>query len=372
MTKINFSGEVNVATENIADCVSEQLKSLTVQHGGNINLEITTDEDISRLKKRIAEIVKDNYLPNSDGGIEIYCDYRDELSDKTIKEIVTANNPREAFYEILSEMDIQYEDDYFIKTIVENLTDDEKKIYFNNEDELGDFIHESYFFYYPAEHFNKDIHVNIMLDTGNMNYDFTCDNVLNWEGQRSEGKFEKDSSMLWLAKQQGKAELLQKCCAESMRKWANDEQDYKEVTECTDKFVVSAMHELANLSSHMGTMTFLVGMDLFTYFELLEAIKDEENLNKSYELEQRKGTGYIVLDKSTMCGLFDTWQGGGSLLEVECEKDIVIPIRCIFNAVVDGTKIYGWDVDSVYGLTGDCWDNTLKEIHSMAKTLREE
>lgn len=365
MTKINFSGEINTATESISDYVSDQLKNIANQYGGNIDIRITTDDSLTRLKERITEIVNNNYCVNDDGGIEIYCDYRDELSDSTIKNIVSADNPRMAFENELFSWDTTYDEEYLISFVLKNLSPDEKMIYNDNEDELCNFIYESYYFYYPAEHFNKNIRVNIMLDTGNMNHDFTCDNVLNWGGQRSEGKFEKDSSLLWLAKQQGKAELLQECCTESMRKWANDEQEYKETTECADKFVVSAMHELANLSSHMGTMTFLVSMDLFTYFELLEAIKDEQNLNKSYELEQRKGIGYIVLDKSTMCGLFDTWQGGGSLLEVECEKDIVIPIRCIFDAVVDGTKIYGWDVDSVYGLTGDCWDNTLKEIHSM-------
>ena len=51
------------------------------------------------------------------------------------------------------------------------------------EDEILDFLYDTYYFYYPAEHFNKKIKVNIMLDTGNANYDFTRDNVLNWYGQ---------------------------------------------------------------------------------------------------------------------------------------------------------------------------------------------
>lgn len=364
MAKINFKGEINT-TENNASYIADQLENLTNQHGDDIDVQITTEEDIARLKQRIKEIIHDNYVVDSGGGIEIYCDYNDILSDSTIKKIAMFDNPRTAFEDELFSWDTDYEWDDLIKIIMSNLTFNEKTFYNNNENEILDFLYDTYYFYYPEEHFNKKIKVNIMLDTGNANYDFTMDNVLNWYGQSSEGEFEKESSMLWLAKQQGKAELLQECCKKSMRKWENDEQQYKETTECTDKFVISAMQELANLSSHMGTMVFLVEMDLFEFFKLKEAIKAEEELNNSYYLEERKGNGYIILDKSTMCGLFDTWAGGGSVLEIECEKDIVIPIRCIFDTVVDGTKIYGYDVNEVYGLMNNAWGDTLKEIHSM-------
>jgi hypothetical protein len=250
-------------------------------------------------------------------------------------------------------------------TVKRELKGDYAELYLNNQTEMSDFLYETYSFYYPEEHFNKSVKVNIMLDTGNMNYDFTRDNVLNWDGQYSGGEFDKESSLLWLAKQQGKATLLKKCVKESWNKWQNDEQQYKETTECKDKFIISAMQELANLCCSMGTMTFLVEMELFDLFKLKEAMEIEEELNKSYYLEERKGSGYIILDKSTMCGLFNTWSGSGSVLEIDCEKDIKIPIRCIFDAVIDGTKIYGYDVDEVYGLVGSAWGNTLKEIHPM-------
>lgn len=364
MAKINFKGEIETPEKNTT-YIADQINNLVNQHDGGVIIKITTEDDITRLKQRIKEIVEDNFKPNEDGAIEIYCDYRDELSIQTIKEIMQAPNPRVAFDETLFSFDDWYEWDNLFNTIERDLSEDEKELYLNNKTEINDFLYETYSFYYPEEHFNKTVKVNIMLDTGNMNYDFVRDNVLNWDGQYSNGEFDKESSLLWLAKQQGKSTLLKKCCKESWRKWKLDEQEYKETTECTDKFIISAMHELANLCCSMGTMTFLVSMKLFDLFEIKEAMEKEKELNKSYFLEERKGTGYIVLDKSTMCGLFNTWGGGGSMLGIECEKDIKIPIRCIWDAVVDGTGIYGYDVDEVYSLVGSCWSDTLKEVHPM-------
>lgn len=364
MEKINFTGEINT-TENNTKGIVNQIKNFVNQHKGKVDIQITTELDITRLKERISDCIEQCFSPDEDGSIEIYCDYRDELSKTQIKEIMQSENPREKFQDILWDYDDWSEWDGLFEYIRSRLNEEEKEMYINNQTEINDWLYEKYSFHLPEEHFNKSVKVNIMLDTGNMNYDFTCDNVLNWDGRFSNGEFDRNSSMLWLAEQQGKSELLKRCCRESMLKWELDEQEHKETTECEDGFIISAMHELANLTCHMGTMTFLVDMTLFDLFKIHEAIKAESELNESYHLEDRKGTGYIVLDKSTMCGLFNTWQGGGSLLEVECENDIVIPIKCIFDAVVDGTNIYGWDVDSVYSLVGTAWQPTLKEIYSM-------
>ena len=70
-----------------------------------------------------------------------------------------------------------------------------------------------------------------------------------------------------------------------------------------------------------------------------------------------------MLDKNVMCGLFDSWGGGGSILEIEgMTKDIKIPFKCVHSFCVDGCKQLCYDVDEVYGLIGSCWTNALKEI----------
>ena len=69
-----------------------------------------------------------------------------------------------------------------------------------------------------------------------------------------------------------------------------------------------------------------------------------------------------------MCGLFDVWSGGGSLLEIELDKDVVLPIKCIWHAEIEtGKSEYGYSVNSVYGLVGSAWDGTVKEIHCMTE-----
>lgn len=369
MTTINFKGDFNTTNELQVSYIKDQLEYLVSTYNGNVEIDIETERDIEGLKQKIEEIVTKEFFANDEGGIEIYCDYQDELSNADIKGILQSENPWGAFNELLCEWESDYTIDYgineILKKIKANISEAENKIFENNFELFDNFIRENFYFYYPTEHFNKRVKVNIMLDTGNMNYDFASDNVLNWYGRYGNGYFDKESSLLWLAKQQCKANLLKKSIKESWVKWENDEQAYKETTGCKDKFVISAMQELANFGSNMGTMVFLVEMKLFDLFNIMEAMQKESDLNNAYELENRKGNGYIILDKSTMCGLFDFYQGGGSLLEIECERDIEIPIKCIYDAVVDGTKIYGYDIDEVYGLVDSCWRDTLKEIHPM-------
>lgn len=313
------------------------------------------------LQNKIKEIIESTQYPNEDGGIEMYLDYRDTLSDSTLYEIMTADNPREKFNELIDSWEfdnlLYYEDD-IEKEIKNNLTEDEIDFFNSYSDDIWDWIREYYYFYFDREHFNETVKVNIMLDTGNCNYDFTRDNILNYCNYYSDhGKDLKDSSVLWLAKQQKKATLLRK----AIKKVLNGEDIKFE-----DKFIESTIEELENLPSHMATLTFLVNMPLFDYFDLREAMAAEEKLNDSYVLEDRKGKGTITISKDTMCGLFDVWSGGGSLLEIELDKDVVLPIKCIWQAEIEtGKSQYGYSVDSVYGLVGSAWDGTVKETHYM-------
>lgn len=322
----------------------------------NEEKEITMES----IQSRIKEIIEREEFPNEDGGIEMYLDYRDTLSNETLYEIMTADNPREYFNEWLADCTVDgslYYLNEVEKEIKKNLTEDETDFFDENFDELNEWFQENYYFYYDAEHYNETVKVNIMLDTGNLNYDCTRDNILNYCNYYSDyGKDLKDSSILWLARQQKKAGLLRKAIKEAYN------GEYKG----DDKFVKSCIEELENLSSHMATLTFLVNMNLFDYFDLREAMESEKKLNDSYILEDRKGKGTITISKDTMCGLFDVWDGGGSLLEIELDKDVILPIKCIWKAEIEtGKSQYGYSVDSVYGLVGSAWNGTVKETHYM-------
>ena len=296
---------------------------------------------------------------------EIYCDYRDGLSESTIAGLMEDTEPYAAFLDLLGEWAWEYKDTYIFETIREvcsNLSMEEQEIWEEEYDEIVDWFFEHLFYYYPVSHFNQKVKVNIMLDTGNANYDFTRDNVLNYYGLEKRAEFPDESSILWLAKQQGKEKEVREACLNCFREDGN--YLYREVN--SDPFVESVIQELENLSSCMATLTFLVNMKLFDLFALKKATAKEEPLNNFYDASQRKGTGYIVVSKDTMCGLFNPWSGGGSVLEIKLDKDVVIPVKYIWTFEVEGAKSkYGYSVNEVYGLVGSAWDGEVKEICPM-------
>ena len=317
---------------------------------------------MENIKARIDEIMKKEYYLNENNGIEMYLDYRYKLSKDDLYKIMTADNPRETFNEIMMEVEDDlrmYEEPELENKIDLNLSDDEKEFCQENEDELRDWFWDKYYLYIDTDHYNTKVNVNILLDVGNCNYDFTRDNILNYCNYYSDnGKDLTNSSILWLAKQQGKVGLLREAIKQTLD---TSKPAYK-----GDKFIESCIHELENLPSHMGTLTFLVHMDLFDYINLREAMELEKELNNSYTYEERKGAGTITISKDTMCGLFNTWDGGGSDLGIELDKDVILPIKAIFTAEIEtGKSEYGYSVDSVYGLVGSAWDGTIKETNYM-------
>jgi hypothetical protein len=319
------------------------------------------------LKARINEILKNMWCINEDGGIEIYTDYRDrELSDNFLKEIFEHKNPRETFEDKLSDWSIdyaiEYGEDNLEKEIREELSEEEEEFFTDNFDEIWDFVRENTYFYYNSEDFNADVNVNIMVDCGNGNYDYTRDNVLNWYANGKDGSIDAESSILWLAKTQGKATALRKAC----KKVHRNDGNYIERDKQPDKFIESCIQEFENLPSDMATVTFLVKMPLFDLFDLIELQNKEYDEKGRYDpRKNEKSKSYIVLGKETMCGLYDSWSGGGSVLEVELDKDVKLPIKyAIF--CVEGCKMHGYDIDEVYGLIDSCWKETVKEIKKVA------
>ena len=116
----------------------------------------------------------------------------------------------------------------------------------------------------------------------------------------------------------------------------------------------------------MNALTFFVEMTVEQLFDLNEAIKDngknDHPLNKDeYRCTwERKGKRKITLDKSAVCGLYDSWSGAGSILEIELEKDVVLPMKYIGTALPDGGR--GYSVASIYGVCSSMWTPTLKKI----------
>ena len=73
--------------------------------------------------------------------------------------------------------------------------------------------------------------------------------------------------------------------------------------------------------------------------------------------------GSVVLEKKVECGLFDPWSGGGSVLEIACEKDVEIPFDNIWKFYIDEKRSNRYDsIHNVYGTDNSIWRDCLKEI----------
>lgn len=314
------------------------------------------------LKSAVTAVLEDQYLyaRQSDGtfALEICADYRDEMDGKTAAEICQSTNPALALREKL--------EDWYFETEFAYQGDLEKEIwkaltasdgpYPNGlsdaeEECFSDIIQELAYWVYPEEHFLKqEFCVNIMLDTGDGNHDFTLNSPYPcWYGDYN-ARLDEKSSLLWLARRQGynKTQLWR-----ALRE--GDIRDPK-------GFLQSCRVECANLPSAMATVTFLVRMTLAELIELNRCIRLQDRNGHFYDATKNPYCGSVTFGKDTMCGLFDPWSGGGSVLEIQLEKDVKIPIKYIWSALPDGCGPGRYDVGEVYGLCGSAWQDTLVSI----------
>lgn len=329
-----------------------------------------TDEAINRMDELIrAELDKEWQVRKDEGGsycCEIYADYWDEMDDDTATKILESDDPTLAFFEKMDEWYADYQcqlrkelEDSVEKKLTadggpypEGFSDEEM-------DMFRDLMLEAVYFELPESHFlDQEFFVNIMVDTGDGNYDYTLNSVYPcWYG-RYEQRLDDKASIVWLARQQGytKTQLWK----------ALREGDIAD----PHGFLETMRQEVANCASHMMTLTFLVKMSLRDLMELNRLVKLQDRNGHFYDATKNPDCGYIIIDKKTMTGLYDPWGGGGSVLEVELDKDVRLPIRFIRSALPDGGD--GYSVESVYGMCGSAWEQgSVKLIHCPKKLLED-
>ena len=323
-----------------------------------------------KLKAAVAAVLADKYWyakqPDGTFRMEIYADYRDEMDDKTAAKICESADPYLALVEKLEEWYFEaegYSRNELEKEIRQALTDPDGPypdgLGDAEEERLNDAITDLAYWVYPEDHFLKqEFCVNIMLDTGDGNHDFTLNSPYPcWCGDYS-ARLDEKSSLLWLARQQGYTKT---------RLWrALREGDMRD----PKGFLESCRVECANLPSNMAAMTFLVKMTLEDLIALNRCVRLQDRNGHFYDATKNPYCGYILLGKDTMCGLFDPWSGGGSVLEIQLERDVKIPIRFIWSALPDGYGYGGYGVGDVYGICGSAWQDTLVKI-TMPKNINE-
>lgn len=304
--------------------------------------------------KTLNELVKDYLAENhtwckkADGNyhFEINVDYRDEIEDSIAQKILDNVSPRDTLIERLwswyqtDEWDIidNLVDDFKAKTdpklledanIIEDGNLDDEMI----REELMDIIYIDY----PEDWaLGQEFCFNIIVSNGNDSYDLW----LNTHIIDEDGNVDKDAEkagLVWLAKQQGYT-LDQVVDVLT-----------KDLVEDPKMFLETVRIEVSN-GYGCEALTFCVKMTLGQAIEIKERM--EENSN-----------GSIVLDKKVTCGLFDLWQGGGSVLEIACEKDVEIPFKNVWRFYVDESRSNRYDsIHNVYGVDNSLWRDCLKEI----------
>ena len=306
--------------------------------------------------KTLNELVKD-YLAEhharekKDDGFyhfDIYVDYRDEISDSTAREILENDYPCDILIEKLWDLYQEQEWD-----IIDNLVDDFKekvdpKLFEDaniiedgnlDDGDIRDEFMDAVYVDYPVDWAeNQEFCFNIIVSNGDDNYDF-CLNEYIVDEDGNVNKNAEKSGIVWLAKQQGYTleELVE----------ILKNGDIKE----PKTFLETVLQEVAN-GYGCEALTFCVKMTLGQAIALKEKMKSNPN-------------GSIVLDKRVECGLFDPWEGGGSVLEINCEKDIEIPFENVWKFYIDESRSNRYDsIHNVYGTDSSLWRDCLKEIKS--------
>lgn len=293
---------------------------------------------------------------------EIYADYRDEMDDKTAIRILRSDYPMTAFWEQLDEWYQEYQ--YLLgneleKEVRAKLTASDgpypEGLSGEDGDRMLDALHDLVYFKLPADHFLKQsFRVNVMVDTGDGNVDYTLNSAYPcWYGEYG-APIDPKAGIAWLAKTQG--------YTRGRLKRALRDGDMVD----PHGFLESMRVELANLSSAMSTVTFLVELTLEQLMELNQLVRLQDRDGVHYDNSENPYCGYIILDKATETGLFDPWNGGGSCFEIQLEKDVKLPVKYIRSALPDGGD--GHSVGSVYGMCGSAWTRGgVKTIHAPVK-----
>lgn len=293
---------------------------------------------------------------------EIYADYRDEMDDRTAIQILQSEDPMQSFWEQLDEWYQDYQwmlGDELEKEVRAKLTAADGPypdgLSGEDGDRMLDALHDLVYFKLPEEHFLKQsFRVNIMVDTGDGNVDYTLNSAYPcWYGRYGD-PIDPKAGIAWLAKTQGYTRGRLK---RALRK--GDVANPK-------GFLESMRVELANLSTAMSTVTFLVELTLEQLMELNRLIRLQDRNGVHYDSSENPYCGYVILDKDSTAGLYDPWNGGGSIFGIQLERDVKLPIKYIRSALPDGGD--GYSVGSVYGMCGSAWTSGgVKTIHAPVK-----
>lgn len=309
------------------------------------------------MKKKLNEVNEeaqiqqaiDEYIQKNGDSFEIYVDYSDELSEDTVKQIFESDHPRDAFYDIIGDWswweNADYEYDEIIKQL--NLPDEIKEDY---GDVINDMVRDQISYEIPYDHFDTNVGFDVFLNNpegANVEY---SEELISYEDEdNEESKATGVSSEIALLLQ------TQGYTVEQFLEYVNSGAN-------ENKFFSSLLEEIQNSTYNYGQIVFLGNASIL---DMAEAIETQ---------------GAITIPANAMCGIVETGNGSGSMLDIELEKPIS-------GAIVDKSKPayqsreglfdpfykngYSYSVDEIFGLVSSSWDADIKVQSKKNESYKE-
>lgn len=220
-----------------------------------------------------------------------------------------------------------YELDVLNERVIQEVMNDDLLKSLIIEDNLYSFLADSFMFDFPTHIFNKFyVRLNILLDFGDANYDYTLNNP---ESINSEEALENSSLLKFIE--------LSGYSKEDFIKYFNDEEDFDE-DEVKSEFFSDVYNEIINTTTGMNALTMFVSVPFLEYNQL--DYKDS-----------------LSFKKGTNLGLYDPFSGAGSVLEIESINEITISKENMRIEVED--DMAGYAVEDIYGSIDDLWKSTI-------------
>lgn len=277
-------------------------------------------------RKLIHDLMVKHFNVKDEGDTVVYesdyiYDYKMPL--KTAYEIVLEKDPWQAFDDEF--YNVNY-DDWYLDNI--DYLADELEKYAEQDgvdldwDEINENIQDVVFV--EAGDINnlyrQEFPCRLMLDTGDSNTDFT-ENPSYADFGREGYTMPQEASLRWLCEQLGvDVNVINEHIAGASYDGLNNVEK-------------SIVEEVANTSGEINTVTFIVRCAL------------EQLINWTVQKTD------VVIPKGTWCGLFDPYNGGGSIFEIVINQPITIPANIIYELVPDATGYGEYGVIDVYGMS---------------------
>lgn len=374
MVSINFYANYNVITKEIDLAVTYYTLVLGEVNQTNVDIFLSQKEKLALTKAlefycqqhygiscyqfvaeaqkdRIDETVKNLYRLDSDNSIELYASYQD-TADFLHETLYENRKDKELSTIILEQIDEAFSQERWQEedTVLEKAG----VLGTEFEEDCRWYFRDIYPIMSPFNHFlSQDIKVNILLATPDDQKNDCCSIHEQYLAMtdpgaltRPEEALNKETAITWLVKQQGHTLEELKSVLEEYTDFFNRPEiealpydlAHKIFVENHNEFLSSICEELENHTYYHGALTVLAEMSISDFISMQEGNKN------------------IVLSPRSTIGIFNPWNGSGSLLEIQLEKPLTFTTDMIHDVQIEGVKPdNSYTVNQVYGLVGSCW-----------------